>query len=111
MTITESLCANAAEFFLASKQKPRLNCRQIMCPYESEATATIVTADSLRGRKDISVGRRANFPNGLFVHGVEVSDKHDGRDTLDENEVTATDERFALKFFAEPPKKLFLSGT
>lgn len=82
-----------------------------MCPYESEATATIVTADSLRGRKDISVGRRANFPNVLFVNGVEVSDKHDGRDTLDENEVTATDERFALKFFAEPPKKLFLSGT
>lgn len=105
------MCANAADFFVARKEKPRLNCRQIMCPYESEATATIVAADALRGRKNISVVRRVDFPNGLFVNGVHVCDKHDGRDALDENEVTATDERFTFEAFAEPPKKLFLSGT
>ena len=110
MKLTEILCAQPANFFVASEEQPRLDLRGQVDFDESENTATIVAANALRRHEDISVFRRADLFGGLGVNSVEVSDQHDGSGTANEYEVALAEKCFAFELFSEEFKQLLLRG-
>ena len=70
---TEILSTYAADFFITSKEEPRLNLRGLKDFYESKTTASVITANALRGHKDIFISRNTYIANGFFVNRIKVS--------------------------------------
>ena len=80
-----------ADFFVATEQKPRLDFGESVNLDESKYAATVVAANALRAHEDVSVSRDADVLDGLFVNCVEMSDEHNRRSSVDENEIALAD--------------------
>ena len=111
MSETEFFSTEPANFFLATEKKPRLNLCALIDFDESKTTAPVITANALRGHKDIFVSGEADVANRLFMNRVEMRDEHNGSLPANEDKIAFTDERFAFEFFAKPLEELLLSGT
>lgn len=99
-----------ADFLVAKEKKPGFDFGETVNFAKSKVTAPVIATNALREHKDISVIRKANIANGLFMNCVHVGDQHNGSLSVNENEITLADERLAFEFFAEPLEKLLLRG-
>ena len=111
MSEGEFISPKPANFLVTAEEKPRFNLRGQEDMDESKATATIVAANALRTHDDIFVSGNADVFDGMFVNGVQMSNKHDWSLPVDENEITLADKRLAFEFFTKPLEELFLSRT
>ena len=87
MSEGEFISPKPADFFVATKQEPRLDFGQAINLDESENPAPIVAAYALRAHDDIFVSRNADVFYGMFVNGVEVSNKHDWSLPVNEDKI------------------------
>ena len=75
------------------------------------AKTPVITANALRGHKDIAVFRFADVLNRFNVNSVEMSDKQNRSESMNENEIVLTSSGVAFEFLAEAFEELLLSGT
>ena len=110
MSEAEFFCPKSADFLIATEQEPRFNLRGLKDFAEGKDAAAIIAANALRTHQNISVIGFANVFDGLFMNCVKMCYEHDGSLSVDKNEITFTNERFAFEFFGEPLEKLRLRG-